>query len=110
MGNKKRIPSRPAPAFIRVRQPALTCPVCGKVEVNVQHLCTKCWMEVPFGDRQQIYQMSHRGMNTEAKVAQVVQKLKESRPQLGSLLGVGQNRESLISRLQQLAQQTPEKP
>jgi hypothetical protein len=108
MGNKKRIPSRPAPAFIRVRTAPLTCPVCGRSELNVQHVCSRCWMQIPAADRQQLYHMTHRGMNTESKVEQVVAKLKESRPQLGSILGTdGKTPADALSALQSIARTIP---
>lgn len=110
MGNKKRIPSRPAAAFIRVRQPALTCPVCDKVELKVQHVCTKCWLEAPFAERRQIYMKTHKGMNTEQDVARMVAKLKARRPQMADILGVSPDRESTLSSLQAIAQQTPATP
>lgn len=105
MGNKKRIPSRPAPAFIRVRTAPLTCPVCGKVELNVSHVCTKCWLEAPFADRQQIYMKTHRRMNTDEDVARMVAKLKERRPQLGTILGTdkAQTPEEVFAALQRTA-------
>lgn len=82
------IPKTRPPVFTRTKTPPLTCPVCGKVEANVSHLCTSCWLQLPLRDRQQIYRMSQQGLDPSQRVAQVVQKLKEARPQLGRILGI----------------------
>lgn len=85
------IPHRPPPAFVRVKTPPITCPVCGKQEANVQHFCTKCWFELPAGERQQLAAMTRRGLQTDAKVAKLTQILKDRRPAGWAVLGLAEN-------------------
>ena len=70
------------------------------------HTCSRCWMEMPWGDREQLYQLSVRGLSTDKKLAQVVAKLKEHRPQLGTILGASKEPAALISALETIARQT----
>lgn len=100
------IPHRPPPAFVRVKTPPITCPVCGKQEANVQHFCTKCWFELPAGERQQLAAMTRRGLNTDAKVAKLTQILKDRAPAGIAVLGLSETQSPAerLAALQRTAQ------